>query len=192
VTDRPRHEHPRDAPTTVDSSETHPRQLAEFVREHQATLVGVAVRVVRSRSSADDVVQDVLVKIVRRLDQHPDQVLTIEWAVRVTINCALDHLRAVARQAEFVTGLDISNVSSGPADRTTHHTVRTTLAQLPTKVAQAFLLHRVAGYTSREVGAMLKLSESTVRGLTAKAAGALREAITEGDGQQEDGHDGPG
>ena len=48
--------HPPDAPVADDAAETHYRRLDRFVREHQATLLRIAVRVVRSRSTAEDVV----------------------------------------------------------------------------------------------------------------------------------------
>lgn len=178
-----------DQPSAADEhaaevAQKHRLWLEQFTREHWTRLVVITGGYLRDRSAAEDVVQESLLKMLRWWARNPGREMTVAWAYTVTINSARDHLRRVNRQFEALT--ELRPGSPEPiADRATYHTAEITLAALPPKVREAFLLCGLAKYSSREAGLLMVLSASTVRGLVAKAVTALREAIMDIDNQVE-------
>lgn len=66
---------------------------AELVRRYQKRIAGLIRTVVRDRDTAEDLVQIVVIKMVRRLQLLQDPARFESWVFRLARNTALDHLR---------------------------------------------------------------------------------------------------
>ena len=72
--------------------------FGELVREHQDLVFGVALRVVRDASSADDVAQEAFVRAYKALKKYPpERIANLKhrpWLAQITLNVARNHVRA--------------------------------------------------------------------------------------------------
>src|SRR5271155_4554769 len=98
--------------------------LASLVETHSSLLFRVAHSVLRSRAEAEDVVQDVFVRVLehrRSLTEVRDMRV---WLVRVAWNLAIDRRRR-RRPEQFDEGFAESLVARNlPADEALHETQR--------------------------------------------------------------------
>lgn len=74
------------------------RELAEVMAEFEGGLLRYAIRLVNDHSAAQDVVQDVFIKLYRGWNEgeRPDQSVK-SWLYRVTHNAAVDYIRRESR-----------------------------------------------------------------------------------------------
>jgi RNA polymerase sigma-70 factor (ECF subfamily) len=57
-------------------------------------LSAVALKIVRNRDDAEDVVQDAMVKVCRYIDKFEGRAALSTWLHRIVVNTAVDHLRS--------------------------------------------------------------------------------------------------
>jgi len=162
--------------------------LAALVETYSSLLFRVAHSVLRSRAEAEDVVQDVFVRVLehrRSLSAVRDMRV---WLVRVAWNLAIDRRRRI-RPEQFDEGFAESLVArSLPADEALTETQRLRsvlreLERLPRAERDVLLLSVVEELGTAEMAEVLGRSESAVRALLFRARTRLRERLEEGEGK---------
>ena len=159
---------------------------AALVETYSAVLFRVAHSVLRSHAEAEDVVQDVFVRVLehrRSLTEVRDMRV---WLVRVAWNLALDRRRRI-RPEQMDEGFAQSLVASSvPADKALDEAQRMTavlreLERLPRGERHVLLLAAIEELGTAEMAAVLGRSESAVRALLFRARTRLRERLERGD-----------
>ena len=156
--------------------------LAALVETYSAQLFRVAHSVLRGRAEAEDVVQDVFVRVLehrRKLDQVRDMRV---WLIRIAWNLALDRRRRIRpdqMDALFVESLVGGNV---PADRAIDEAQRmqavlAEMEKLPKAERHVLLLSASEELGTAEMAAVLGKSESAVRPLLFRARTRLRSRL---------------
>ena len=72
--------------------------LEHFVREHQERVFRVALRYLGSIEDAQDLTQDVLLTLSRKIHQFEGQARLSTWVYRITVNHAKNRLRYLSRR----------------------------------------------------------------------------------------------
>jgi RNA polymerase sigma-70 factor (ECF subfamily) len=163
--------------------------LAALVGAYSALLFRVAHSVLRSEGEAEDVVQDVFVRVLehrRSLGSVRDMRV---WLVRIAWNLAVDRRRRVRPEQldeRFVEGLVAGNV---PADRAVDETRRMKVVleemeKLPRAERNVLLLSAVDELGTTEMAEVLGRSESAVRALLFRARSRLRERLEMREGRR--------
>ena len=156
--------------------------LALLVRDYSGLLYRVALSLLHNPAEAEDVVQDVFVRVLQRQRQLGGIVEVRPWLVRIAWNLALDRRRRVRPEQMdeiFAEGLVSHDL---PADQALAEAgrIRQVLAameRLPKKERQSLLLSAMDELSSAEIGAILGRSESSVRSLLFRARAHLRERL---------------
>ncbi|GLK73521.1 DNA-directed RNA polymerase sigma-70 factor [Ancylobacter dichloromethanicus] len=155
-----------------------------FRTEHER-LMRAMRRLVGSPNTAEDLVQDVFVGLLRG-SAFADAENKQAYLARCATNMALDHLRRERARARYLCGSDLSDCEvacTAPLPDETLQGVqelallRRTVDQLPPKCRVVFLLSRDHGLTMREIAARLGLSEKTVEKHIARAMTQCRQAL---------------
>jgi RNA polymerase sigma-70 factor (ECF subfamily) len=159
--------------------------LAALVETYSGLLFRVAHSVLRSRAEAEDVVQDVFVRVVerkRRLAEIRDMRV---WLVRIAWNLALDRRRRIRpdqMDAFFVEQLTARNM---PADAAMDEAERMKLVlremeRLPKPEREVLVLAAIEELGTTEMAEVLGRTESAVRALLFRARTRLRERLEQG------------
>lgn len=170
------------ATSDTDSERESLVDVAELVGAYSGLLFRVAHSVLRSRADAEDVVQDVFVRVLQRRERLKEVREMRVWLVRIAWNLALDRRRSVRPEqmdTEFAEGLAAKTV--GPEEMLTRargmEAVLREIERLPRAERNALLLATVEELGTGEIAEILKKSESGVRALVFRARKRLRERL---------------
>jgi RNA polymerase sigma-70 factor (ECF subfamily) len=160
--------------------------LAALVETHSSLLFRVAHSVLRSRAEAEDVVQDVFVRVLEHRRSLPAIRDMRVWLIRIAWNLAIDRRRRT-RPEQFDEGFAESLVArSLPADEALHEARRMRLVlgeleRLPKAERHVLLLAAIEELQTAEMAGVLGRSESAVRALLFRARTRLRERLERGE-----------
>jgi len=129
---------------------------------------------------ADDVLQDVLIVICRKLIWLRTPELFLPWAYRIASRAAFRHLKKEKRRPEQVqdesVSLDQLPVADGPPPAETLEALLS-LDCLPTATRAVLALHFQQELTLPEVAAILAIPLGTVKSRLASGLAALRNQL---------------
>ena len=126
------------------------------------------------RSSADDMVQDCLVRALDNERQFRGENLP-GWVFTILTNVVRSKMRSVRRQPQFSEVTDIA--VGGDADPATRIAILAALSGLSEEQRQPLLLTAVEGFSYRETADMLDVPIGTVMSRIARARVALSERL---------------
>jgi RNA polymerase sigma-70 factor (ECF subfamily) len=137
-------------------------------------------------SEADDLTQDVLIQMIRKLDSFRGTAGFSTWLYTVTRNAAADRFRKSKRQADLVAD-PRSQEALTPSGEVSADTaidrgsltdmVHTFFSELPLRQREVFDLVELQGLTSPEAAQRLGIEPVSVRAHLLKARKALRGRI---------------
>ncbi len=145
-------------------------------------VLGQAFRMLRDRAEAEDVTQEVLLRLWRiapEWRQGEAQVTT--WLYRVTANLCTDRLRRRKRTTPL-DGVAEPADSAAPVttilqERARLDALADALAQLPDRQAQAVALRHLEGLGNPEIAQIMDISTEAVESLTARGKRALAAVL---------------
>lgn len=161
-----------------------PPSWEQIVRDHSARVFRLAYRLTGNPHDAEDLTQDVFVRVFRSL--HTFQPGTFEgWLHRITTNLFLDSARRKQkiRFDGLAEGADERLPSSWPtpsealADAGLDHDVAAALAALPPEFRAAVVLCDIEGLTYEEIASVLDTKIGTVRSRIHRGRAQLRAAL---------------
>jgi RNA polymerase sigma-70 factor (ECF subfamily) len=155
----------------------------EIARDQGRFLYTVAYRLTGNHEDAQDLVQEVLLRVQRGLARYEPGSLH-GWLSRITTNAFLDDVRRKQRRPVDPMGDDAERiVASAPsADQALAHTtlpdhVQDALRALPDEYRAAVVLCDVVGYGYQEIADTLDVPVGTVRSRIHRGRAQLREVL---------------
>jgi RNA polymerase sigma-70 factor (ECF subfamily) len=151
----------------------------QVVRRREAQILRIAYRVLGNWADAEDVAQDVFLRLHRHGLEFSNEAALGAWLYRVTVNLCVDRSRR-ARPTDPLPEVSAGNPSAEVELLRDERKRRLMMAlsTLPTKERAAVVLREIEGLSTTEVAEVLGSSEGTVRGQVSKAMGRLREMLS--------------
>jgi RNA polymerase sigma-70 factor (ECF subfamily) len=143
---------------------------------------GLAYSLLRNRDAAEDVTQDVFIKVWRALPGFDGRASLSTWIYTIARNASLSALRARRPQSslsdpEVLGAVEVVDPAP-PADATVDRAALLRLVdQLPTKQRQVVLLFYMQEQSYEEVATMLAMPVGTVKTLLHRARARLSAAV---------------
>ncbi len=141
----------------------------------------LALRITLNSQEAEDIVQDVIIKIWRKMESEEWKADNLSsYALRMVRNLALDRQRLKVNQTENIDGMDFSSGSS------IEHTleqqeridlIRKAMDQLPEKQRSVMQLRDFEGYSYKEIADIMEISEEQVKVNLFRARQSIRQCI---------------
>lgn len=142
-------------------------------------LYAIAIRVLRDPSSAEDAVQDALVRAWRDLRALRDPGRFDAWLYRLLLNACRDEQRRSARRPIQVqlTGIERSDGRDQEASIAERDRIQRGFGQLTVEHRMALTLHHYLGFRPREIAEVLGIPEGTATSRIHYGTRALRAAL---------------
>src|SRR5262245_28578827 len=144
-----------------------------IVRQHWRKVFNIAYKFVGKHDEAEDLTQDIFMKIFKSLGTFDRRANFQTWLISVSRNLCIDHYRSVRKERETidrgVVADDLTPASADPGpmavleqrDRVT--LLRHALAQLPDTLRTAVVMRDIQELSYQEIADKLGLPEGTVK-----------------------------
>ncbi len=165
--------------------------LGTIITKYRKNLYTTIYLLVRDQHIADDLFQDVFVRIIDNLKNggYKEGGKFLYWAIRIAQNICIDHFRKIKRNPTIKT-CDISDVFEGfngnepGADHTIvkeekHASIRVMLDRLPEEQREVIILRHYADLSFKEIACLTKCSTNTALGRMRYALINLRRMANE-------------
>ncbi len=155
-------------------------------RTFRKPVFGIIYRHVFNRDTAEDLLQDVFIKVFANMDNVRDVKTFPAWIYRIAMNACYSHLRhsrAVGGEpvsldaVESAAGVE-SPGESGPG-RDLKGAIDQAIAVLPQGLKQVFILHDVQGFKHEEIAGIVGCSSGTSKSQLFKARLRIRAFLKE-------------
>ena len=160
----------------------------ELVSRYHRTVFAIAYRMTGSRAEAEDVSQDVFLRVYRGLPQFDPRLPFAPWIRRIAGNAALNHLRHrnlerrhAVPESDRGEMPDLSDAAADPEERAARAEeagrLGRALAVLPENQRLAVTLKYVEGLTAEEIADAMGAPRNTVKTWLLRARERLREEL---------------
>jgi RNA polymerase sigma-70 factor (ECF subfamily) len=171
--------------------------VAELASTYGPRIHQLAFRYVKNWEDAEEVTQDVLLKVYRKIAAFRGDAALSSWIYRITFNTAMSRLRtarasrtAETRKHEATHGLNRDPQPQEPADWSSladDHVLRTemrdhliqALTHLPTVYRVPVILRDINGLSTEEASAILRVKPQTLKSRLHRGRLILREHLAE-------------
>ena len=159
--------------------------FTELAARTRSRIRGWALRVIHDEDDADDVAQQVLLKLHLRLREFEGRSRFTTWLYRMTINTALNRRRLERRRADLLStaAASPSVVMPDPAARAEGERlavlVHACVTQLSVRERQVFEMADLKGIPANEIAALLGLQPVSVRATLSRARRRIRLKMME-------------
>jgi RNA polymerase sigma factor (sigma-70 family) len=157
------------------------REYQKMLYERYASkMLYVCLRYTKNRDEANDVLQEVFIKVFTHLSNFKSEGSFEGWIRRITVNCALEFLRNKKRTLVFDDVEAANNI--GDHDNQIMGNINAKeltdlIMKLPDGYRLVFNLFVIEGYGHKEIAIMLNISEGTSKSQLAKARIHLQKSI---------------
>ncbi len=164
------------------------------IREYAPKVYNLARRMLGSESDAEDVTQEVLLTIFRKLPTFRGESSLSTWLHRITVNAALGYRRKRAHRAQHEVHDPLEEwtdegyrhgqvrpwsraADAAVLDRETQALIENAIAELPDVYRDVYLLADIEGLPNAEIADMLELSVPAVKSRLHRARMLMRDAL---------------
>ena len=145
----------------------------DIVRLHRRKVFNIAYKFVGKHDLAEDLTQDIFLKLYRSLDTFDRRANFQTWLISVSRNLCIDHYRSVRKERETMNrDIDPSTLMPVSKDRSAYaqlelrdrvQLLRAALEMLPTTLRTAVLMRDIQEMTYQEIADQLHVPEGTVK-----------------------------
>jgi RNA polymerase sigma-70 factor (ECF subfamily) len=144
-----------------------------IVRQYWRKVFNVAYKFVGKHDEAEDLTQDIFLKIFRSLDTFDRRANFQTWLISVSRNLCIDHYRSVRKERQMIAReVDTADLQPASSERGPYHYVehgdlrvmlQKALQTLPTTLRTAVILRDLQELSYQEIADRLGLPEGTVK-----------------------------
>jgi len=169
-----------------------------LVERYQTLVYTIAFRMVRDRSEAEDIAQDVFLKVYRTLDGFREEASFKTWICRIATNRCIDWRRKHGPRQEAAASVDEAEkvADQGTYERPeqalvrreTQEEVRRVIDEMPEKYRTVLLKYHFQGMSYKDIAEAQQISPRTVETRLYRAKQLLRNAWRGGERDDEASH----
>lgn len=154
---------------------------------HYSQLMGICLRYAVDEHEALDILHEGFLKIFRYISKYEPGTSLQAWLRRIMVNTAIDYYRKkVRRRTEDIEEVQqAQSVSPGALDKIGEQEILEAVRQLTPAYRMVFNMYVVEGFSHREIGEALGITESSSRSNLVKARNRLKEILISKNGTDE-------
>ncbi len=170
-------------------------QFESVYHEYKNLVFNVCLHYVLNREDAQDVAQEVFVKLYHNLNQYNSETASIKtWIYRIAINQSLDFLKAkkTKKRFGFITSLfhpdsneplhDVAHPGIAMEDKEGLEELLRIIQSLPEKQKTAIILTKIEDRPQKEVAEIMETNIKAVESLIQRAKQAIEKKLKDREG----------
>jgi RNA polymerase sigma-70 factor (ECF subfamily) len=166
-----------------------------LIQKYRKPIVNFMYRMVRNQAVAEELAQEVFLRVYRSRETYRAEARFSTWLYRIATNLGVNHARDTRHErtastvyldetdSETGTTPDVADstpgAEAGLLRRERMNAIRQHVLALPERQRMAVLMHKYEGMDYKQIGDVLKLSESATKSLLFRAYQTLREKLKE-------------
>jgi RNA polymerase sigma-70 factor (ECF subfamily) len=166
-----------------------------LVQKYRRPMVGFMYRMAHNTAAAEDLAQEVFLRVYRSRASYEPSAKFTTWLYRIATNLAVNHARDTRHERpenmasldepdeETGTTMDVADTSPNVEEKLVRQerlkAIRQKVESLPERQRLAVLMHKYQQMDYKQIGEVLKLSESATKSLLFRAYETLREQLKE-------------
>jgi RNA polymerase sigma-70 factor, ECF subfamily len=164
-------------------------------KEYKNLVFNVCLHYVLNKEDAQDVAQEVFVKIYHHLHQYKPETASLKtWIYRIAINQSLDFLKAkkTKKRFGFITSLfhpdsnepihDVAHPGVAMEDKESLEELLVIIQSLPEKQKTAIILTKIEDRPQKEVAEIMEINIKAVESLINRAKQSIEKKLKEREG----------
>ena len=161
-----------------------------LLQKHRTVVVQYLARMVQNHAVAEELAQDVFVRVYRSRHAYEPSAKFTTWLFRITTNVALNHFRDerhdnqnISLDAPTPTGKRFeapdgrNTIEQRLVNEATAKEIRHAIASLPEKQRAAVLMHKYQDMDYNQIACVLGMSRSAVKALMFRSYERLRASL---------------
>jgi len=158
--------------TLIKAQDDDLESFENIYRETSGFVYNVAFRIVNNKQDAEEVVQDVFLNIYHNLKYFRFQSSFKTWVYRITVNCAINHVKKMAREKNRIKEYGNNLIQTGETSQAPEveklndgqeAVISSLLGVLDANQRACIVLRNIEGLSYREISNALKININTVR-----------------------------
>jgi RNA polymerase sigma-70 factor, ECF subfamily len=166
-----------------------------LIQKYRKPIINFMYRMVHSQAIAEELAQEVFLRVYRSRETYRAEARFSTWLYRIATNLCVNYARDNRQErtastvyldepdSETGTTPDVADSTPGAEDgllrRERLNAIRQHVMALPERQRMAVLMHKYEGMNYKEIGDVLKLSESATKSLLFRAYQTLRDKLKE-------------
>lgn len=158
---------------------------AELIERYGRRIYNVAFQFAADRAEAEDLTQEIFLRLYRNLDRYRGDAPLAGWTLRLSRNLCIDHYRRTRTERRAVVVSDeVLKHQAGGVDpaafaerRERLRMVYHALEEMPAPFAEVLMLRDLQGLTYAEIRTFLDLPEGTMKSRLQRARRRLAHLI---------------
>lgn len=160
------------------------KKYSMLVKQHKNMIYGYALYMLKDRMEADDVAQEVLIRLWNNMDSI-NLLAAKPWLMRTTHNLCIDYIRkrkpVYQIDEEFSEAVEANENESNPLIMTqikmAANKIKELIKELPEHLRSVFVLYELEGLKYKEISKTLDLPINTVKVQLLRARRQLQEKL---------------
>ena len=164
-----------------------------LIQKYRKPIINFMFRMVHNQAVAEELAQEVFLRVYRSRQTYRAEAKFTTWLYRIATNLGVNHARDTKHErtaqtiyldqpdAETGTTPDVADLTASVEEGLVRDermlAIRQHVMALPERQRNAVLMHKYQDLDYKEIGAVLKLSESATKSLLFRAYQTLRERL---------------
>lgn len=172
--------------------------LEELYTKYAKQVFNLSLQYVQNREDAEEITQDVFVKVHQHLDTFKHESKHSTWIYRITINTSLDFVKAKKRKKRFGIFTSLFHADSSEVkyesssfehpgvaleQREALENIFRCINDLPENQKTALILHKIEQQSQAEIAEIMEISPKAVESLIQRAKANLEKKLNSSEGK---------
>ena len=158
------------------------KAFVQIVESYKNRVMSIAYRYLQNKEAAEDLAQEVFIKIYNARESYRAQSKLFTWIYRITVNTCLNELRSKKDDRELFDTYQIADWNGeSPGDSLEiarlEERIKKALEALPERQRMAVILQKYEGHSYEEIGRLMNCSKEAVDSLIQRAKITLKQEL---------------
>lgn len=158
------------------------KAFVQIVESYKNRVMSIAYRYLQNKEAAEDLAQEVFIKIYIARESYRAQSKLFTWIYRITVNTCLNELRSKKDDRELFDTYQIADWNGeSPGDSLEiarlEERIKKALEALPERQRMAVILQKYEGHSYEEIGRLMNCSKEAVDSLIQRAKITLKQEL---------------